>query len=77
MAAGVPVVPVGLVLDPGDACWIGGAAFLPHYLRMTSRAGLVARLTLGHPVDPREFPTADAFADAMRDEVTRLLGDRR
>jgi len=75
--AGIPVVPVGLALDPADACWIGGAAFLPHYLRMTSRPGLVARLTVGRPVDAREFSSSDACAEAMRSEVSRLLGARR
>src|SRR5262249_27794576 len=32
--AGVPVVPLGLRLDPAEAAWVGGEAFLPHYWRM-------------------------------------------
>src|SRR5262249_20714970 len=75
--AGVPVIPVGLVLEPEGACWVGGAAFLPHYLRLTSRTAVVARLTIGRAMTPRDFPSADACAEAMRGEVTRLLGGRR
>ena len=75
--AGVPVVPVALRLQPEDAAWVGGAAFLPHYWRMTSRPSLRALVRFGEPLDSRGFPSAEACAGETRERIVRLLGARR
>lgn len=75
--AGVRVVPVGLRLDPEDAAWVGGAAFLPHYWRMTRRPSLHAVVRFGEAVDAGNYPSAQACADAVRTQVERLLGGTR
>jgi 1-acyl-sn-glycerol-3-phosphate acyltransferase len=73
--AGVGVVPVALRLVPAEACWLGGEAFLPHYRRHWQRGGVVeATVRFGRPLQPRDFGTAEACAEAARAEVLALLG---
>src|SRR5262249_19522022 len=75
--AGVRVLPVALRLDPPDAAWVGGAPFLPHYWRMTTRPSLHAFVRFGEPVDARSFVSRKACADEARARVERLLGGMR
>jgi len=75
--AGFRIVPVGLRLEPADAAWVGGAPFLPHYWRMTTRASLRATVRFGEPLDPRAFGSALACADEVRLHVERLRGGAR
>ncbi len=70
----VQVVPVALRLDPEDAAWVGGAPFLPHYWRMTTRPSLRAVVRFGEPVDTGRFASAQVCADEVRVRVERLLG---
>jgi len=72
--AAVQVVPVALRLDPEDAAWVGGAPFLPHYWRMTTRPALRAVVRFGEPVDAGRFTSAQGCADEVRVRVERLLG---
>lgn len=71
--AGVRVVPVGLRLDPEDAAWVGGAAFLPHYWRMSRRTSIRARVQFGEPVDAGAFTSPEACAMEVRSRVERLV----
>lgn len=75
--AGVRVVPVGLRLDPADAAWVGGAAFLPHYWRMSRRTSIRARVHFGDPVDAGTFTSSDASAMEVRSRVERLVAGAR
>lgn len=76
--AGVPVVPVALRLWPADAAWLGGEAFLPHYLRHWQRGGVLeASIRFGRPLHPRDFSTAQACAYEARLQVEALLGGGR
>lgn len=73
--ARVPVVPLALRLSRKDAAWVGGEAFLPHYVRHWRRGGqLEASLHFGPPLWPQDFPTAEALAQAARAQVEALLG---
>ena len=75
--ARVRVVPVALRLEPTDAAWVGGAAFLPHYWRMTRRPSVRARVYFGEPLDAAQLPSAQACADEVRARVTALLRGSR
>jgi len=75
--AGVAVVPVALRLEPEDAAWVGGAPFLPHYWRMTTRPSLRAMVRFAEPVDARSFVSAQACADDVRARIERMRGGSR
>lgn len=70
---GVPVVPVALRYDPADLAWTGDATFVPHWLRLASRARSRARLRLGAPLAPAPTDDAQAVAAEARARVAALL----
>lgn len=74
--AGAPVVPVAIAYDPPDLAWIGEATFVPHYLRLASRAAAEVHVTFGAPLATRAYPDAVALADAAHARVRTLLEDR-
>ena len=71
--SGVPVVPVALRVFPEDTAWVGGAPFLPHYWRTTSRSSVRAVVRFGEPRDARSAPSAQACAAVVRARVAALL----
>jgi 1-acyl-sn-glycerol-3-phosphate acyltransferase len=71
---GVPVVPIGIAHPRGaEDWWIGDAPFLPHYLRLASRARTPAVVHFGAPLTPSSGESSDAFAARGRDAVRALL----
>jgi lyso-ornithine lipid O-acyltransferase len=70
---GVPVVPVALRYDPADLAWIGDATFVPHYLRLASRAASRVRLRFGEPLEAAGGADAAALAATARQRVVALL----
>lgn len=70
--ADVPVVPCRMdFLDPRD-CWIGDDGFLEHYVRFGALESHGVRLTIADPVDPKDFETDRAMADATSEIIARL-----
>ncbi|MEM7447402.1 MAG: lysophospholipid acyltransferase family protein [Myxococcota bacterium] len=69
----VPVVPVGVRYDSAELCWIGGDTFVPHYVKTTSRDSTQVRVVFGAPIDPRSFPTAQALAECVRQQVRAMI----
>ena len=74
---GVPVVPVAIrYRDPGMA-WCGGAAFLPHYLRVASRPRIDVTLSFGAPLPARTGELPEDLAVRARNAIARLLDETR
>jgi 1-acyl-sn-glycerol-3-phosphate acyltransferase len=73
--ANVPVVPVTVRYDAPDAAWVGDAAFLPHYVRTTSRPTTRVSLRFGAPIEPHAFESAEALAEHCRHHVLGGLFD--
>jgi 1-acyl-sn-glycerol-3-phosphate acyltransferase len=72
--AGAPVVPVALRAEHHDFPWVGSEAFLPHYARMASRDDNVLHVSIGEPMAPSHFDSAEALAAAAEERVSALLG---
>lgn len=73
LATGVPVVPVAIAYDLPDVAWTGDMLFAPHYLKLSTRREVVARVRVGAPLDPREFRNAASLAEAARAEIAARL----
>jgi lyso-ornithine lipid O-acyltransferase len=69
----VPVVPIALAYDPPELAWVGDDAFLPHWLSLAGARRAKARVRFGAPVLPDLYLDASTLAEAVRDEVRRLL----
>ena len=70
--ANVPVVPARIdFLDPKDA-WIGDDGFLGHYLRFGALPAHGVRMHITDPVQPRDYESAAAMAEAMRAYISQL-----
>ncbi|HJL19707.1 MAG TPA: lysophospholipid acyltransferase family protein [Sandaracinaceae bacterium LLY-WYZ-13_1] len=65
---GVPVVPVTIRYDTREACWVGDATFLPHYVRTTTRPRVRVDLAFA-PALPRAFDSAEALAAFARELI--------
>jgi 1-acyl-sn-glycerol-3-phosphate acyltransferase len=72
---GVPVVPVTICYDDPDLAWFGGAAFVPHYLRVAARRRVTATVVFGAPMLPRTGEPAEAMAARARNVIARTLAD--
>ncbi len=71
--ANVPVVPSRMdFLDPSD-CWIGDDGFLEHYLKFGAMTYHGVRLRISDPIDPNDYPSAQAMADAVREHIGTLV----
>jgi lyso-ornithine lipid O-acyltransferase len=71
--SGVPVTPLGIRLDSPELCWVGGALFLPHYLKTASRPHTRVRIEVGDAIDPGRYAHADALAREARARVSELI----
>jgi 1-acyl-sn-glycerol-3-phosphate acyltransferase len=71
---GVPVVPVAIRYDTPEACWVGDATFLPHYVRTTARPQVRVRLTFAPALNPRAAGSTEALAALARDIVRTHVG---
>jgi lyso-ornithine lipid O-acyltransferase len=70
---GVPVIPVALRYESEAPCWVGDAAFLPHYVRTTARAHTHVMMQVGPPLDPRSADGPGALAAAARHAICEML----
>jgi 1-acyl-sn-glycerol-3-phosphate acyltransferase len=68
---GVPVVPIAIRYASPDMAWVGGATFLPHYLRTTARASIGVSLEVGAPID---WHTED-LVRVTHQRIARMLRD--
>jgi lyso-ornithine lipid O-acyltransferase len=73
---GVPVVPVALRYESEAPCWVGDAAFFPHYVRTTARVCTRVFMRFGAPIDPRTADSPERLAEAARDGVRSMLALR-
>ncbi|MEZ4250872.1 MAG: lysophospholipid acyltransferase family protein [Polyangiales bacterium] len=71
----VPVVPVTLRYDTPEAAWVGDEAFLPHYVRTTTRTATRAYVRFDTPLDPMAFDSPEALAERSRRHVLAGLLD--
>jgi 1-acyl-sn-glycerol-3-phosphate acyltransferase len=74
---GVPVVPVALRYRDPDIAWTGGAAFLPHYLRVASRPRIEVTLSFCTPLPARTGEAPEDMAVRARNVITRALDEMR
>ncbi len=72
---GASVVPLTLRYDTPEAAWVGEAAFLPHYIRTTTRRATRVHLRFGPPLDPRRLGSAEELAERARRHVLAGLLD--
>lgn len=72
--AGVPVIPLAMTLAQPDACWVGEAPFLPHYLELIRRARTTIRLSVGKPIPAAASCSAALLAQRAERDVRSLLG---
>lgn len=73
----IPVVPVAVrYRDPGMA-WCGGAAFLPHYLRVASRQRIEVTLSFCAPIPTRTGELPEDMAARARHAIVRALDEMR
>jgi 1-acyl-sn-glycerol-3-phosphate acyltransferase len=72
--ANVHVVPVAVRCAP-ELAW-HGAAFVPHYLRMTRMAAPALTLEIGQPIDPARHVSADEIAALAHHRIAYMLRDQ-
>jgi 1-acyl-sn-glycerol-3-phosphate acyltransferase len=70
---GVPVVPVTLQYTRRDACWVGNAGFVPHFVSLHRNQRVIAELSFGDPIDPAVFSDPGSLAKAARRSIRELL----
>ena len=73
----VPVVPVAIAYDPPELAWVGDDAFLPHWLGLAASRRSRAFVRIGAPIPSHAHDDAAQLASGARDEVVRLLSERR
>lgn len=71
--SGVPVVPITLRYGSPEACWVGNAAFLPHFVALHRHPRVEARVEFGTPIDPSASPDAGSLAELARANVRSML----
>ena len=69
----MPVVPVTLRYDTGDACWVGSATLMPHLLKLHRHDRVRADVIFGPPLEPMAFPDASSLAAATRSCIRSLV----
>lgn len=70
--SGVPVVPVALEYSSPELAWVGGATFLPHYLRNAARARSSVLVRVGQPLWPRPQAIRGSSAQGRRAMAEQL-----
>lgn len=76
-ALGVPVVPVAIHYRDPEMAWVGGASFLPHYLRTVSRPRIDVTLTFCSPMPTRTGESPEDMAARTRQTIMRALDEMR
>jgi 1-acyl-sn-glycerol-3-phosphate acyltransferase len=74
---GVPVVPVAIRYRDPEMAWCGGAAFLPHYLRVASRPRIEVTLSFCTPLPARTGELPENMAARARNVIARALDEMR
>ncbi len=72
-SAGVPVVPVTIRYTSLDPCWVGDAAFFPHYLQTTVRKQTHAQMIMSEPIAPNRSLRAQELAEQARQTILAEL----
>jgi 1-acyl-sn-glycerol-3-phosphate acyltransferase len=70
---GVPVVPVTLRYGQREACWVGDAGFVPHFVSLHRNQTISSELSFCDPMDPSDFLDAGSLAKAARRSIRELL----
>ena len=70
--ARVPVVPARIVYDDTAVAWVGGEAFVPHYLRVCRLGGVKATVRFGAPLEVAMSDDPAAVASRVREVVLSL-----
>jgi len=70
---GVPVVPIAIRYTDPELAWCDDATFLPHYLKMTSRARVEVELSFGAPMSPRAGEPPEDMAARARNAIAKSL----
>lgn len=69
----MPVVPMAIRYDDPKMAWIGGAAFLPHYVATSQKQQIGISLVIGAPMYPRTGEPVEHFAARAQQCVASLL----
>lgn len=75
--SGVPVVPVALEYSLPELAWVGGATFLPHYLRNAARARSNVLVRVGRPLWPRPLASRGSSVQDRRAMAEQLAESAR
>ncbi len=70
--AGVPIVPVGIALEPAELAWVGDTFFLPHYARTAARESSRVRVRFGAPIAARRHADPAGLAAVARSRIEKL-----
>lgn len=70
--AATPLVPIGINYSTSGVSWTGDASFIPHYLRLSAKPRIDARVAFGQAIDPRDFESAAALSETARDRIALL-----
>ncbi len=70
---GVPVVPIALRYSLVDACWVGDAAFLPHFFKLHRHRRLDVEVVFGAPIDPSRGADPSSIGKAARSQIQSVL----
>lgn len=71
--AHVPVVPVAIRYETPAAAWHGDMTFVPHYLRMASRARTRVNVHFGSPIWPLPGRGHEDIRQSAWESIARLL----
>ncbi len=70
--ADVPIVPVGIALEPAELAWVGDTYFLPHYARTAARESSLIRVRFGAPIAARRHADPAGLAAVARSRIEKL-----
>jgi 1-acyl-sn-glycerol-3-phosphate acyltransferase len=74
---GVPIVPVAIRYRDPEMAWHGGAAFLPHYIKMASRPRIEVTLSFCPALPVRTGEAPEDMAARARNVIARALDEMR
>jgi 1-acyl-sn-glycerol-3-phosphate acyltransferase len=70
---GAPIVPATIRYARVDDCWVDDQFFVPHYLRLTTRPGIVISVEFDEPFVPHPGDEPEALAEVARTIIRRNL----
>ncbi|HEY5922991.1 MAG TPA: lysophospholipid acyltransferase family protein [Kofleriaceae bacterium] len=74
---GVPVIPVAIHYRDPEMAWCGGAAFLPHYIKVASRPKIEITLSFCPALPVRTGESPEDMAARARNVIARALDEMR